>query len=73
MAGGNKEMERDLNKLQEEYKRLIRKRKGMLYPSDIKQIMENSGPCLSEKIIYGVEIGIAIGYRIGKRERKERG
>ena len=66
--------ERDLQKLHEEYEKLLEQKKGYIYMSDILQIMKMRKGDIYGMIAEGLEVGIVIGYRIGKREaRKNKG
>ena len=63
-------MRRDIKKLLEEYEKLKVQHKGALYYSDIKQIYELSSGEKFDCIWTAYQVGVAIGYRIKKREEK---
>ncbi len=63
-------MRRDIKKLLEEYGKLKVQHKGALYYEDIQQIYELSNGEISDCIWTAYQVGVAIGYRIRKREEK---
>ncbi len=66
-------MKRDLKKAKEEYKKLVKRNKGNIYYSDYEQIKEMCKGDIYKMVMTGLEVGIIIGYRLAKREIKERG
>ena len=60
---------RDLRKAKEEYKRISQHKKGAVYKSDFDQIFEMCKGDVYRMTMTALEIGIAIGYRLAKRER----
>lgn len=64
---------RNLNKARDEYKKILKKNKGNIYYEDYLQIVDMCKGDVYEMVMVGMEVGIAIGYRLAKREiRKER-
>lgn len=63
-------MQRDLRKAHKEYEKLYKSGKGIIYQSDIMQILEIVNDSKYEAICYGIEVGVAIGYRIANRDNK---
>ncbi len=66
-------MKRDLQKYVEEYKRRFfgsKTGKGAIYGSDIEQIFKMTSN-IFDSIAYALEVGIIIGYRLGKKEARK--
>lgn len=63
-------MRRDIKKLLEEYGKLMVQHKGALYYKDFQQIYELSSGKIFDCIWTAYQVGVAIGYRIRKREEK---
>ena len=64
------DMRRNIITAHEEYEKLYKSGKGIIYQSDIMQILEIVNNKKYEAICYAIEVGVVIGYRIAKRENK---
>ena len=67
-----KTMKRDMNKLLEEYRKLADQGKGVMYSQDITQIYNMSDGNKFDCIVNAFSVGVAVGYRIRKREERNR-
>ena len=61
-------MKRNMDKLRAEYKKLRKQNKGQLYFSDYDQIAELGDNKAVDMVYIALEVGVAMGYRIGKKE-----
>ena len=61
-------MKRDIRKAHEDYKKFVKRNKGILYLSDYEQIAEMCKGDVVKMVCTGLEVGIVIGYRLAKRE-----
>lgn len=64
-------MKRNIDKMLEEYQRLEDQVKAKIYCGDLEEIRRRSCNTF-DMVVLAMELGVVLGYRVGKRESRER-